>query len=238
MLAAILGLSPTALAILAAVCSARMGVCALHGQLFYFAGLLLYSVFPLSLNSLWVVPMCAFALFFIGALIAAFVVRKNIDGGRFFTCVLVLINFTLLLLLLHNFLNIMCFRLDEAAGLQAVKSLWLIFKIGAAALAVWLLLFFLLRLRRLGFSAIYAFLGLAFATYIVLMGKAAKVGWTMPVELRRALKIQSNVEYFTVAASAEFAPVLHFIPPAIAILSGISGYFLLKPGGKKARKVL
>lgn len=81
MLAAILGLSPTALAILAAVCSVRMGVCALHGQIFYFEGLLLYSIFPLGLNSLWVIPMCAFALFFVGALIAAFVVRKDIEGA-------------------------------------------------------------------------------------------------------------------------------------------------------------
>lgn len=149
-----------------------------------------------------------------------------------------LINFILLLVLLHNFLRIMCFRLDEAAGLPAVQNLWFIFKIGAGVLGVWLLVLFLFRLRRLGLAAIYAFLGLWFASYLVLMGKAAKVGWAMPLKLQRALNIQSNMEYFTVATSAEFAPALYFIPPVVAVLSGISGYFLLKPDGKRARKAL
>lgn len=238
MIAALLGLSPTALAILAAVCSPRLGLCALHGQLLYFAGLLLYSPMPLNVNSLWLVPFWACVLFFIGTLMGAFMLRQDINpknerGRMIFTAGLVLANFLLLILLLHSVFQIMCFRLDEALGLPAVARFTLILKVGSAAALVWILGGLFIRRRRAALAAIYAWLGLLFSGYVILINSASKVTWAMPANLQRAMQIRSNMEYFTIAASAEFADFLYFIPPVAALACGALGYWLLKPEKKK-----
>lgn len=240
MIAALFGLTPTALAILSAVCSPRLGICALHGQLFYFAALLLYSPIPLGVNALWLVPLFACLLFFCGTLLAAFIVRKDLnpEGQRTriaLTAALVLANFLLLLLLLHSVFDIMCFRLNEALQLPGVRLFTLILKTGSGALFIWWLACVLLRRARFGFTALYAEAALIFSTYIILIKSAGKVTWPMPAQLQRALSIRANMEYFTIASSAEFAQVLYFVPPVLAVLCGVLGYSLLKPMRKAPR---
>lgn len=242
MIAAIFGLSPTVLAILAAVCSPRLGICALHGQVLYFAGLLLYSPLPLGVTSIWLVPFWACVLFFCGCIMGLFMVRPDINpeserGRLVFTAVLVLANFLLLLLLLHSVFGIMCFRLDEALHLPAVRRFTLVLKLGSGGLAAWLALFLALRRRRLALAAIYAELGLIFSTFIVLMQNAGKVTWPMPANLQRALQIKADMEYFTIAVSAEFAQALYFVPPLVAALCGVLGFFLLRPQRGRAAGV-
>lgn len=241
MIAALFGLSPTVFSILAAVCSPRLGMCALHGQLLYFAGLLLYSPLPLSVTSLWLVPFWACVLFFCGCIMGFFMLRTDINpagerGRRIFTLVLVLVNFLFLLLLLHSVFDIMCFRLDEALALPAVRRFTLVLKLGSGALLIWLALFMFLRRSRLALAAIYAELGLIFSTFALLMQNASKVTWAMPAQLQRALQLKANMEYFTIAVSAEFAQALYFIPPALALLCGALGFFLLKPSRPRAAK--
>lgn len=238
MIAAILGLSPTLLAILAAVCSPRLGLCALHGQLLYFAGLLLYSPLPLTVITLWLVPLWACALFFCGVLFGVFLVRDDVNprGERarlILTAGLILLNFLLLILLLHSVFKIMCFRLDEALDLPAVRGFTLILKAGGGVLLVWLAAGLFSGRRRAGLAALYAWFGLLFGTYLVLFHGAGKITWDMPLKLQRALQLRSDMEYFTIAASAGFAPALYFIPPLAALLCGLLGYGLLRPVKKR-----
>lgn len=241
MIAALLVLSPTALAVLAAVCSPRLGLAALHGQLLYLAALLLYSPFALTVNSLWMVPCLAGLLFFCGTALGFFIVRADINpksekARRVFTGVLVLVNFFLLFFLLHSIFGIMCFRLDEAMGLGAVRIFALVFKVGSGVLLIWLLACILKKRRRLGWAALYAELGLIFSTYIILAASAGKVTRPMPMQLQRALEIRSGMEYYTIAASAEFLQFTYFLPPVCAVLCGVTGYFLLKPAQGSAAK--
>lgn len=239
MIAALFGLGPTVLAILAAVCSQRLGICALHGQLLYFAGLLLYSLLPLSVNSLWLIPFAACVLFFVGTGMGVFMTRCDLNprserGRMILTGFLVLVNFLLLFLLLHSIFNIMCFRLNEAAELPAVRRFILMLQVGSGALFIWFLAGVFSGRRRAGLAAFYAWCGLLFSVYIVLISNASKVTWAMPANLQRALQIRSNMEYFTIAASAEFATALYFIPPLVAVVCGVFGYLLLKPVRKRA----
>lgn len=234
MIAALLILSPSALAILAAVCSPRLGLCALHGQLLYFVGLLLYSPLALGVNVLWLVPFWACVLFFCGTILGVFIVRKDFNPSDqhariAMTVILVVVNFLLLILLLHSVFDIMCFRLDEALHLPAVRRFSFILKVGSAAFFIWFIGWVILRRARVGFAALYAEAALILCTYLILIKGAAKVTWPMPIELQRALSIKANMEYFTIATTAEFAEPLYFIPPVVAVICGCIGYFLLRP---------
>lgn len=237
MLVAIFGLTPTVVAVLAAVCSPRLGICALHGQLFYFAGLLLYSVIPLGPNVLWAVPVAACLLFIIGSLLACFIVREDLRPNserscKLLTVAIIVLNFCFFLLLLHSVLNIICFRLDQSALTPAVLLLKRIAKIGSGILLAWLVLVYIFKRRRLALSAIYAELGLLFSTYIVLLQGAGGLSWPMPLKMQQAMQLNSKMYYYTIAADADFAQALYFVPPVLALLCGFAGCFLLKPACK------
>lgn len=240
MLFAILVLSPTVLAILAAVCSVRLGICALHGQVLYFIALFLYSVMPLTVNSLWIVPMAACFMFLCGTLAACFMVKKDLFAsesrrGIAFTVLIAGLNLALLVLLLETALDIMCLRLDSSMDVPGVATLALMAKAGSGALLFWMLLWSILGKRRLGQSAFYALCGLLIGSYLVLAANAGPDGSFMPAPVVQALSLREPLAYYSVMPDARISGGIILLPPIIAMLCAALGASLLQKGktGKK-----
>ncbi len=237
---AIFGLSPALLAILAAVCSIRLGLCALHGQLLYFITLTLFSFYPLGPNSLWVIPAIACLMFGFGTIAAFFMVRKDlhIEEGRpriTATALLVLLNLAFVLMLMHNIFNIMCLRLDGNSGPEWAAELVFMAKVGSAGLLAWMLVLSLLGFRRLGQCAFYAICGLLLGAYLVMGAYAQPDGAFMPQSLSGLIAKKLTLAYSSLPPDSVFNPALYAIAPLAALLCAALGFNLLKKGRERKR---
>lgn len=234
---AVFGLAPTALSMLAAVCGVRLGLCALHGQLLYFLALLGYSLVPLSLNSLWLIPLGACGLFCCGFIFAFFSLRRGLNevegwGRSALTALLLLCNFALLLFMLHNLLDIMCLRLN---GSSAGGAVWVL-KAAGALLPAWMLLFCFLGLRRLGLAAFYAGLGLYFGAYQLFNALALPLAARMPERLALALALRQAPLYRAPPPGAAPDEASWIALASAALACGLLGSLLLEGGGVKGKK--
>ena len=238
MLLAIFGLMPTILSIMVAVCSVRLGICALHGQIFYFLALLAFPLTPLSTPILWLIPLAACVFFCCGSIAAFFMVRRDLDQLEKFhpapVILLILLNLALLFLFLRNFFTLLCLRLHQLPKAGTAFDLILINKIGAIALAIWMVFWIIMGFRRVGLSAFYALPGLAFSSYFLLLSLAQPQEHRLPAALAQVLSLQEPPCYLYVAPDAPTGGI-YLLPILGALFAGLAGFFLLEKGQKRQK---
>ena len=241
MLLAVFGITPTIVSVMAAICSVRLGVCALHGQLLYLLTLCAYSLFPLSQALLWLVPLAACAMFFGGLLLAAVMIRHDLNQltGRSHAvavALLVLVNLAFVLFLADAFFDLLLFRLDHPASLRAVRDFIFMSRAGVIFLLFWLMLWLALGRRRIGLSSFYALLGLLFSGYLLLRRFSLPGARRLPADITLLFSLRDRPTYLEIAP--DFAPpaILYLLPPLTALLCGILGFKLLEPHSEKKKK--
>ncbi|MDR2503979.1 MAG: hypothetical protein LBD82_06340 [Deltaproteobacteria bacterium] len=241
MLLAVFGLTPTLVSVMAAVCSVRLGVCALHGQLLYLLTLCAYSLFPLSQALLWLVPLAACGMFLGGLLLAAFTVRRDLNRltGRPHAVavgLLILVNLAFVLFLADAFFDLLLFRLDRPASLRAVRDFIFMSRAGTIFLLFWLMLWPALGRRRIGLSSFYALLGLLFSGYLLLRSFSLPGARRLPADMAMLFSLRERPPYWEIAP--DFTPplILYLLPPLAALLCGILGFELLEPNKAKKKK--
>ncbi|MDR2050280.1 MAG: hypothetical protein LBQ63_00680 [Deltaproteobacteria bacterium] len=236
MLFALFGLTPTILSVLAAVCSVRLGLCALHGQLLYFLTLLGYSVLPLSKASLWLVPLAALLLYFCGFMAAVFMLRRDfsrLEEGRtgVLGCALLVgLNLALLVFLMHHVLDLMRLRLDNLVSFDGLRLLLWEIRMGAIVLPLWMIVFGILGFRRLALSAFYAGPGLFFSAYLLLANLAGAGPLHMPASLAALLSLNEQPTYLILPPGALLSGAACLLPLPAALLCGFLGSLLLERG--------
>jgi hypothetical protein len=239
---ALFGLTPMILSVLAAVCSVRLGLCALHGQLLYFLTLLAYSVLPLSKASLWLIPLAALLLYFCGSIASLFMLRGDLrrieeDWPGVLGCVLlIMLNIALLIFLMHHIFDLMRLRLDRLAAFEDLRLLTWVVRAGAIFLPLWMIVFSLLGFRRLGLSAFYAGAGLFFSAYLLLANLAIPGQLHMPAHLAEALSLNEQPVYLILPPEISLSIPASLLPLPAALLCGALGSLLLKQGRREGRK--